>query len=253
MQKITYDLEILSADGEISAAESAAKMRSVACYSLFLNTFIKKSPKFLQYSPDVVAFSPDAKEDFLKDLAILRLEFDALGIKMAKGCFDDLEEAANNSKAKALSDKLVHFKAIVEMVSRNAQAAQIITEARPVIMAVDDMPEMLSILKEILSENYDVLPITNVPDALDALSAHLPDLFLLDIEMPDKTGFDMAETLCEDFALREVPVLFLTAKHDKDIVVEAKRLGGKGYILKPVDKHALISRIEYCLKGAVQQ
>ena len=247
MQKITYDLKAISATGEIEAEKAVSNMPSEAYYCAFLNTFIKKAPRFLLYSPDVVAYSPEVKEDFLKNLADLRVVFEKLGVKIAEECFNDLEEAAAGSKSKALSDKMVHLKAIAEMVIGYAQKAQTVTEAPPLVMAVDDMPEMLTLVQEALKGEYDCLAVSSVDGALKALDTHIPDLFLLDIEMPDKTGLDLAEQMSADFALREIPILFLTSKHDKETVFEAKRIGGKGYILKPFEKQALLKRIAFCL------
>lgn len=247
MKKITYDLKALSAAGGVDAVNAVLNMPSEAYYHALLNAFIKKSPKFLLYSPDVVAFSDDVKKDFLESLKRLRAVFEKLGITIAGDCFNDLAEAAENSKSKALSDKIVHLKAIVEMVVEYAQKAQIITDAVPLVMAVDDMPEMLAVVQEALKGEYDCLAVTSVSDAQKALGARIPDLFLLDVEMPEESGLELAEFIQADFALDDIPILFLTAIHDKDIVVEAKRLGGKGYILKPVDKQTLIKRIAFYL------
>ena len=72
----------------------------------------------------------------------------------------------------------------------------------------------------------------------------MPDLILLDYEMPEMNGKEVMEKLQSDEELREIPIVFLTSADSKEIVMELLALKPAGYILKPVESQMLLERIE---------
>jgi CheY-like chemotaxis protein len=84
-------------------------------------------------------------------------------------------------------------------------------EKRPVVLAVDDTPENLDVVKGILSADYIVKAATSGPMALKIAAKQLPDLILLDIMMPGMDGYEVCRRLKENEAIKDVPIIFLTA------------------------------------------
>ena len=97
----------------------------------------------------------------------------------------------------------------------------------PTIMVVDDTPENLSLLATLLGgEGYRVQAFPNGPMALAAAVRRPPDLVLLDIGMPGMNGFEVCERFKEHAALREIPVIFITALTQTAEKVQAFDKGG---------------------------
>jgi putative two-component system response regulator len=83
--------------------------------------------------------------------------------------------------------------------------------------------------------------------ALIALQRFVPDLILLDIEMPRMSGFEVMEEIMRDPKLKEIPVIFLTSHAETDNVVAALRQGARDYIVKPFEPDALRERVSKVL------
>ena len=71
----------------------------------------------------------------------------------------------------------------------------------------------------------------------------MPDVILLDYEMPDMNGKEVMKKLQSDEELREIPIVFLTSADSKEVVMELLALKPAGYILKPADSQMLLDRI----------
>jgi CheY-like chemotaxis protein len=120
-------------------------------------------------------------------------------------------------------------------------------ENKKVILAVDDAPENLDVVKGLLSPHYTVKAAVNGQMALKIAEKQSPDLILLDIRMPGMDGYEVCRQLKADEATAGIPVIFLTGESDVDSEVAA--VGGVGYITKPIEPDALLARIEDCLKA----
>ncbi len=117
------------------------------------------------------------------------------------------------------------------------------------ILAVDDTPENLRLLTELLgSRGYDVRPATNGKLALDYVQTTLPDLILLDIKMPDMSGFEVCERLQADERTRDIPVIFISALDEIGDKVKGFAVGGVDYITKPFQMKEVVARVETHLK-----
>jgi PleD family two-component response regulator len=244
MNKIKYDIDILAQSGEISAREALTGFSSQADYFSKLTDFLERSPKFLQYTPTVIAYLEDVRVVFLNETEALKEEFISLGMKRIIHIFDDLSEAAQKGDIKVISDKMVQFKAELEMITTNIKDARITETVRPTVLAVDDMPEILTLVSEILQPDYKVIAVTSAKAALEVLGSHTPDIFLLDVEMPEESGLELAHNIREMDNYKKTPILFLTSLSKKETVMEAKKIGRADYILKPVDRKKLVSRVE---------
>ncbi len=118
-------------------------------------------------------------------------------------------------------------------------------EDRQSVLIVDDTPANLRLLASILSEkHYMARPVPNGELALSAARAEPPDLILLDIMMPDLSGYEVCERLKREADTRDIPVIFLSAKTDVDDKVKAFSVGGVDYITKPFQAEEVIARVE---------
>jgi diguanylate cyclase (GGDEF)-like protein len=102
------------------------------------------------------------------------------------------------------------------------------------ILLVDDDPIALKLVRQILSAYGNVRFATNGADALRLARASAPDLILLDGEMPGQNGFEVCKVLKADLALREIPVIFVTAHDDVELEALALTLGAADFIAKPL-------------------
>ena len=102
------------------------------------------------------------------------------------------------------------------------------------ILAIDDEPEVLDLIKEFLeSQYYRVLTATSGPDGLKLLKKEKPHLILLDIRMPKMGGFEVLTELKKNPETASIPVVMLTARMETEMILEAKQLGAVDYIVKP--------------------
>ncbi len=114
---------------------------------------------------------------------------------------------------------------------------------RKKILAVDDMPDILLTIKSILKIKYEVFAATNHMTALQVLAHKDPDLVLLDIEMPDKNGFDILQLIRKIRGYERTPIIFLTSNVTQGNIRRAQAVGGTDFIRKPVDAQILLSKI----------
>ena len=113
------------------------------------------------------------------------------------------------------------------------------------IMVVDDIPANLKLLQITLqAKGYQVLTFPNGKMALNAAAKNLPDLILLDINMPEMDGFEVCERLKADEALKEIPVLFISALSETADKVKAFSVGGVDYVTKPFQFDEVYARVE---------
>ena len=127
------------------------------------------------------------------------------------------------------------------------------------ILLVDDTPENLRLLSDLLkSRGYRIYAVTNGRLALQSALHTLPDLILLDVNMPVMDGFETCEQLKANPALREIPVIFLSAMSESLDKVKAFSVGAVDYITKPyqieevevrVQTHLENSRLKRALKN----
>lgn len=117
------------------------------------------------------------------------------------------------------------------------------------ILLVDDNPINLDLLSGMLFERkYRVRVATNGKRALAAVRSCLPDLILLDINMPDMDGYEVCRRLKTDESTREVPVIFISALDEAMDKVRAFEVGGVDYVTKPFQFEEVLARIENQLK-----
>ena len=116
---------------------------------------------------------------------------------------------------------------------------------RKIVLAVDDMPENLTLMRSILQDFFDIRLAKSGKMALDLLENLKVDLILLDIEMPGISGFEFLKRVKADDSLnKKTPVIFVTAHAGLDYIHDAISAGAKDYVLKPVNAEALYKKID---------
>lgn len=115
----------------------------------------------------------------------------------------------------------------------------------PNILIVDDNPNNLHVLCGILEkEGYRVRPAINGQIALKTAKNLLPDLVLLDIRMPEMSGYIVCEKLKSDPLTANVPVIFISAMDDVEDKIKAFQAGGVDYITKPFQFTEVLARVK---------
>jgi two-component system sensor histidine kinase/response regulator len=115
----------------------------------------------------------------------------------------------------------------------------------PFILVVDDILRNLQVIGNILEEEgYEISVATNGEEALEIVHEETPDLILLDVMMPGMNGFEVCRRLKGMEKVKEIPVIFLTAKTETEDIIKGFEIGGIDYISKPFKKEELLIRIK---------
>ena len=176
------------------------------------------------------------------DIPLVSIEVSAAAI--GPGAFDDL------SKFRALvmpvdNEKLVQAICNMLGLEYDGEKKLIIDNdiEKKCVLAIDDNAFQLRMINELLKETYEVETATSVMKALTMIGKKVPDLILLDYEMPlcdGKMGFQMLKEIDE---VKDVPVIFLTGVRDVAHINEVIALHPAGYILKPAKSEVLLEEI----------
>lgn len=112
------------------------------------------------------------------------------------------------------------------------------------ILMVDDVATNLRCATEVLKDQYEITAVKSGQQAMESLGDVLPDLVLLDINMPGMNGFEVFDRIKRIPEFSKIPVVFLTAQKDKDVEVRGREMGAADFIRKPYDPNDLRKRIE---------
>ena len=117
-----------------------------------------------------------------------------------------------------------------------------------ILVAEDDANIRMGLVDTLESENYQVAEASDGAMALDLFNNNIFDLILLDIMMPEKSGYDV----CQDIRMvdKDIPIIMLTAKGEEFDKVLGLKLGADDYITKPFGIHELLARISAVLRGS---
>lgn len=116
------------------------------------------------------------------------------------------------------------------------------------ILVVDDVVTNVLLLQVLLNkEGFNVITANDGQAAISIIGKEKPDLILLDVNMPNKNGYEVVKEMKKCSQYREIPVIFLTAMNDTDNIVKGFEVGGSDYIIKPFNKEELMARIVHQL------
>lgn len=113
------------------------------------------------------------------------------------------------------------------------------------ILLVDDEPRLLLLVKSRLeASGYEVITAADGEEALAKVASDKPDLVILDMMMPKLDGLQVCEQIKNNKHLAKIPVIILSAKNEKETLLEAKKAKANSYIVKPFRPEALLEEVK---------
>jgi DNA-binding response OmpR family regulator len=122
-------------------------------------------------------------------------------------------------------------------------------EEKPVILIVDTNNDARTYLHNSLSETYSVIPLTHAEEAIERVKEINPDIIISDLLLPGLRGDSMCSKLKSSMETSHIPVIFLTALHEKENIILGLESGADDYIVKPFDIEVLKARIRNILQN----
>jgi len=250
---------------EVSELKLAGKIEKMGegefdNYLQLLNTFTENFPTQEEQINEALKTKDD--DAFVKLLSDLRDILEKMyAEEMAQDCAKQISSIGTTSPEK-VEAYMRYFLSSLSMLSIDIQMAGQKTDGPSApqerapdekirtgirILAVDDTAFFLTILKKILSDTRYILTcVSSGRDALKYLEKHQPDIFLLDIEMPGMDGYELATRIKESG--QKAPIIFLTGNAKKEHLAKAVKSGAVDFIIKPINKDVLLTKIHKYLR-----
>lgn len=112
------------------------------------------------------------------------------------------------------------------------------------ILIADDEPDILEIIQfNLQAEGYDVITAKNGDEAFEKARSFQPDLIMLDVMMPGKTGLEVCDLLRMNPSFKETLIVFLTALSDEGTEIKGLESGADDYLTKPISPKVLLSKV----------
>ena len=117
------------------------------------------------------------------------------------------------------------------------------------ILVIDDLPENVFILQDrLVQEGYEVITAYDGNGGIEKAYSESPDLILLDVMMPDISGFEVCKILVNDERTKHIPIILVTARAGAEDTKEGLEAGAFDYIKKPFNRVELMARVKSALK-----
>lgn len=120
------------------------------------------------------------------------------------------------------------------------------------VLIADDEPINLELMEEILEDDFDVTTVSSGPDCLNYLQHRQPDILLLDVAMPNMTGYEVCQQI-KQHTHWSFPILFVSARGTLEERLAGYQAGGDDYLVKPFDNQELIVKINNLVELKLQQ
>ena len=119
---------------------------------------------------------------------------------------------------------------------------------KPTILIIDDDKDQVSVLRyHLRQQGFNVAAAHTGFEGMALLKSEQPNLVLLDIELPDATGFELCERIADDPETFQIPVIFVSGAERNDVLKRARAAGCAYYVRKPYDPNALLVLIKQTL------
>jgi chemosensory pili system protein ChpA (sensor histidine kinase/response regulator) len=126
-------------------------------------------------------------------------------------------------------------------------------KTRALVMVVDDSITMRKVTSRVLeNHSLEVMTAQDGLDAIRSLHERIPDLMLLDIEMPRMDGYELAEHVRADARLRHIPIVMITSRAGQKHRKKARDAGANAYLTKPYQEAELVAQVGEMLKLDLQ-
>ncbi|NOZ52681.1 MAG: response regulator [Gammaproteobacteria bacterium] len=149
---------------------------------------------------------------------------------------------------------LIRTSHAVDKIDANAQVAKKLVEPnkrekRPTVLIVDDSITVRKVSQRLLKRhNYDTWTAKDGVDALTVMLEHIPDIMLLDIEMPRMDGYELATAMRNDERLKHIPIIMITSRTGEKHRDRAFRIGVNNYMGKPFQEQELLENLQALLQ-----
>jgi CheY-like chemotaxis protein/HPt (histidine-containing phosphotransfer) domain-containing protein len=252
---------------ELNIKQKLVQMSNVQLYDYIkmLNSFIEKFPE----KEEELKKALDANDylTFSKHYASIRdMLINIHADELAKDCQKQIDGLIN-IKHEKVEAYMTYFLSTLAILSIDIQMAiyndnneeennQIIDATavaeedveKKSILAVDDNAFFLDTLKSALQDtDYKLICVTSGMAALKYLQNHRPNLYILDIEMPEMDGYELAHKI-RTYG-KKAPIIFLTGNSSKEYVTKAIQAGAADFIVKPLNKEYVLERISQHIKA----
>ena len=181
-----------------------------------------------------------------KAVGVMKLSRMAARLEAAgkDGDADAIEKGTNALLAlyRSLSEPLARLNE-TEAAQPAAPKADVVTTKRHTVLLVDDDDDFLALTSRWLKKDYAVTAVNSGKKALAALEKEVPELLLLDYEMPEMNGAEVLRQIRANPKLKDLAVVFLTGTEDKENVRKAESLHPEGFLLKTMGKAGLLMGI----------
>ncbi len=121
------------------------------------------------------------------------------------------------------------------------------------VLIVDDEEVNIRLIEAYLNEEYEIITAQSGKEAMNKISENKPDIVLLDIMMPQISGYDVCKSIKENDATRFIPVVMITALSGSEAKIKAIEIGSDDYLTKPINRIELITRVKSLLKKKYYQ
>ncbi len=153
-------------------------------------------------------------------------------------------DRANYTEEECGEGVLSGYEAEIDLLGSSTEISQDV----PLVLIVDDNPELLELIRKMFSRSYRVLTARDGMQALEALRAHPVDLVVCDVMMPGMNGLEFCTQVKNDLTISHIPVLMLTAKNTDEDRVACYEAGADGYVAKPFEVKVLQARVNNLLQ-----
>lgn len=116
------------------------------------------------------------------------------------------------------------------------------------LLIVEDNPEIVQILVACLEDHYQLQVARNGREGIEKAIEQVPDIIISDVMMPEKTGYELTDTLKNDERTSHIPIILLTAKSDLDSKISGLEKGADAYLAKPFEEKELLVRLKKLLE-----
>jgi len=270
VRKAAANLEAMAKDGDLSEvlAQNDAFLKEAECLVTAIKDWLEKrtdkitKPRLSAPDQALLArlrqsceqYDFDGADKIMGDLESANYEKDA-------DLMTWLREKINNFDLNEVAKRLADYESDQEHADVNQEHEDVGQDAgantlnlrrdrksseefaRQRIILVDDSMTDLTYGMNILKTFYKVYPVSSAARLFETLEDVLPDLILLDIEMPEMNGYEVIKKLKADARFADIPVIFLTSKSDESSELEGFNLGATDYISKPFSGPLLLKRI----------
>jgi CheY-like chemotaxis protein len=263
-----YSLPILIKQGDLEVKKvSESSDMPIEKYYDMISELIARMPQMVESLNKLTAF--DGSEDDLRNLADLKKLLGRIGYNRLTASIDEIIHACKDEDmALAIPFVKIALDGINWLFPR-LLLARVQAESKPYdglsiqseynlalrqlykdelsrklkILAIDDMLFILQTIAQVLSKEYNVYKLTN-PTMLETTLQYIkPELFLLDCDMPQRSGFDLVPAIRSYEIHKTTPIIFLTSTGTADNISAAIKLGACDYIVKPFQADLLRQKV----------